>query len=330
MKRFWLLDFRVLFLLAFVSGCVAQAQTVATVSNNSVTAWSAKLFGSYTNLSTNSAFGFDLKFYYGETDGGTNVLDWDHASSSLYVEPTSTNDNYGTFNRTIVELEETNTYFYRAVADDFLDTLTWATQSLSFVSAGEAPTNMPDVTHKSVTVLPDGTLHEPANFFAANGIVPTSGVEQLFIRVTSNEMWIAMMVTGKFDRAGGDISGVTRLFDGLHLQPRSNAIFMVSRPIYFHSIDGSLSQTNSFHMWFNGTDMYGATSSVFGATIGRRFWTQFNDTNLLTQLLPHMTMDSMQITNRDSWAYLSQSSTNGFISSLFAATKSGSLASHSR
>jgi len=304
-KRRWIMAWFVWFVwFVFVFSIgVAHAQTVTTLSNNNVTAWSARLYGGFADLPTNTAFGYDMLFYYGTTDGSTNPLAWENVSSSTYVEPTGTNDNFGVFASTIIELAETNAYYYRAVADDLFGAFIWATQSMNFVTAGRAPANMPGITHKSVTVLPDGTLHDPPNFFEANGIVPTSGVQQLFIRVTSNETIIAMLITGAFNRAGGDISGVTRLFNGLHLQPRSNAVYMVSRPIFFHAIGDTMQQTNSFHMWFNGEDLYGATSSVFGATIGRKFWTQFNDYDLLAGLLPQMTLNSGQVTNREAWGY---------------------------
>lgn len=195
---------------------VARGQTVSTVTASNITSWSATLHGSYTDLSTNAGFGYELKFYYGKTDGGTNVGDWDGSSGGTWVQPTSTNNNYGSFSRSIVELEQTNTYYYRAFATDLFTSL-WATQSLSFVTKWNAPTSTPSVAYRHVVVGTNGVLHSPVDFFEKNGILPTQGVDQIFIRITSNELNVAYIFSDYlsksnaagtyFSTTGGPISG---------------------------------------------------------------------------------------------------------------------------
>lgn len=186
-------------LIAIAIAGTCRAQSVETIASINVTSWSASLHGSYADLSTNEFFGYALQFYYGLTDGGTNAGDWDTHSSQFYVTPTDTNDNYGNYTRTIIELAETNTYYYRAAAIGFVEGTVWATNSLTFTTTGASPTSMPAISHGSVTVGTNGVLHWPENFFEANGILPTQGVEQIFIRITSNEVNIVALYSNKLD-----------------------------------------------------------------------------------------------------------------------------------
>ncbi|HMO03898.1 MAG TPA: hypothetical protein PKC67_02575 [Kiritimatiellia bacterium] len=175
-----------------LTGCLAQAQVVTTLSASNVTAWSAQLYGSYAGLVTGRTYSGSI--FYGLTNGGTNELAWSKASSGFVIEPSGTGDVAGIFSRTVVELVPTNTYYFRARIFDF-DTMTttWATQSLTFVTGNPAPTVMPGVAFAAVTVDTNGVLHSPPDFFEKNGIQPTQGVDLINARLGSNEQAITTM-----------------------------------------------------------------------------------------------------------------------------------------
>jgi hypothetical protein len=161
------------------------AQEVSTLSASNVTAWSARLYGAYGNLPTGSTY--NVTFVYGPTDGGTNISGWASTSSGILVTPTALTT--AAYNRTIIDLAASTTYYYRAVAfdDDLFGPTIWATQSLTFVTRGASPTSMPSVAYQSVVVDTNGVLHFPANFFEANGIQPTQAVDAIIARLDDLE-----------------------------------------------------------------------------------------------------------------------------------------------
>jgi len=188
------------------SGCLVQAQTLTSVAASNVTAWSAALHGSYGGLATGRSY--EVFFYYGQTDAGTNHIGWSNSSSGATIAPADTNEAAGAYSRTVVELTAGTQYWYRAAAYD-LDTfdLLMATQSLTFTTRGASPTSMPVVSFMTVVVDTNGVLHFPTNFFEANGIVPTSGVAQLLQRLESNETAVAATAEAALPKAGGVSTG---------------------------------------------------------------------------------------------------------------------------
>jgi hypothetical protein len=216
---------------------LAAGQTVETAGASNVTAWAARLYGTYAGLTT--GLSYNLKFAIGPYDGGTDEGLWQYMNNTadLAVTPGTTNETEGAFSRMVVELGGGTTYYYRAYLTTTGETF-WATNSLTFASLADAPTNTPEVTHSAVTVDADGLLHWPLNFFAANGVIPTQGVVTLAFRVGSNETLIATLVTGKLNRAEWALDPST-----------TNVLFRTGDTLYgrlFSQQDfGDVPQTNS-------------------------------------------------------------------------------------
>lgn len=177
----------------------ALGQEVATVTSSNVTSWAAQLHGAYSSLST--AETYSVGFGYGLTDGTNDIGSWTYQSGEVTVSPSGTN-TAGTFSRTVVELPSSTTVYYRAFATYGTNYL-WSTQTLSLVTLSQAPTTTPTVLYFAVTVDTNGVLHGPTNFFTANGIIPTQGVASLNVRISSNEVLISTLNTGKYSMASG-------------------------------------------------------------------------------------------------------------------------------
>lgn len=177
-----------LLLMAVLSTACFGDTTVDTLAATNVQQYSALLNGSV--VWTGSVGTAVCSFAWGLADGGTTLASWGFSGTARSRTTT------GTYWLTVADLYSTSSYYFRAFASNTAG-IAWGTNSLTFTTLSDVPTN--DITWSNQTVMVDsnGVLVSPTDFFQKNGVTPTQDITALTAAVVANAGTIAAILAGQ-------------------------------------------------------------------------------------------------------------------------------------